>query len=151
MSARKRRIPVVFDTNVFVRNFKSRSKSSHNRRVFRLWLVERKLQLVVSEEVVAEYLEIFENVLELDEEIVLKWRTRFCDGPGVTFVELGPREVGSRDPDDNVFLSTARAGKAKFLVTSDRDLLDLPKSLQSRLTFAIVKPDQLLAEFDDGE
>lgn len=31
----------------------------------------------------------------------------------------------SRDPDDNVVLATAITGRAKFLVTNDRDLLEL--------------------------
>ncbi len=54
MSARKHRLPVVVDTNVFVRSFKTRTKSSPNRRVIRLWLIERRLQLIVSNDVVAE-------------------------------------------------------------------------------------------------
>jgi putative PIN family toxin of toxin-antitoxin system len=33
----------------------------------------------------------------------------------------------SRDPDDNVFVATAAAAKASFLVTQDRDLLELEK------------------------
>ena len=77
MSARKHRIPVVVDTNVFVRSFKARSKLSPNWKVIRLWLIERKLQLIVSHDVVAEYLEIFDSVLAMDREIVLAWRDRW--------------------------------------------------------------------------
>ena len=40
-------MPVVFDTNVFVRSFLTKSKESPNRQVVRLWLLEKKLQLVV--------------------------------------------------------------------------------------------------------
>jgi hypothetical protein len=50
MVARKQRIPVVLDTNVFVRAFKSRSLTSPNQRVVRLWLLEKRLQLIVSQE-----------------------------------------------------------------------------------------------------
>jgi hypothetical protein len=67
MTARKHRVPVVLDTNVLVRNFKSRDKRSPNRRVVRLWLIERKIQLIVSDDVVAEYLEIFPDLLVMDE------------------------------------------------------------------------------------
>src|SRR5258708_37390782 len=123
MSARKHRLPVVVDTNVFVRSFKTRSKLSPNRKVIRLWLIERKLQIIVSNDVVAEYLEIFDSVLAMDREIVLAWRDRFADDRRVTLVNLGRRDVASRDPDDNVFLSTARSGRAKYLITNDRDLL----------------------------
>jgi predicted nucleic acid-binding protein len=54
----------------------------------------------------------------------------------------------SRDPDDNVFLSTARAGKAKYLVTNDRDLLDLPQYLQKTLPFAILTPYHFLKQLE---
>ena len=50
MVVRKQRIPVVLDTNVFVRAFKSRSLTSPNQRVVRLWLLEKRLQLIVSQE-----------------------------------------------------------------------------------------------------
>jgi putative PIN family toxin of toxin-antitoxin system len=140
MSARKERIRVVLDTNVFVRNFKARVKSSPNRRIIRLWLLEKKLQLIVSHDIVEEYLEIFEDVLRIEPRFLSEWQERFSDDPRATFVSLGYRDDASRDPDDNVFLSTARAGKAKYLVTNDQDLLDLPVSVQKSLPFSIVKP-----------
>ena len=66
MVARKYRTPVVVDTNVFVRNFLARGKRNANRRVIRLWFLERHLQLIVSPELVAEYLEIFDRILGMD-------------------------------------------------------------------------------------
>ena len=81
MSARKHRTPVVVDTNVFVRSFKTRSQSSPNRRVIRLWLIERKLQLIMSDDVVTEYLEIFERIPAMDRETLLGWQARFADDP----------------------------------------------------------------------
>ena len=57
MVSRRRRLVVVFDTNVLVRALMSRSKSSPNYRVVRLWLVERELQLVVSKEMLSEFSE----------------------------------------------------------------------------------------------
>ena len=39
--------------------------------------MEKRLQLIVSDEVIAEYLEIFEQVLDLVAEIIEEWRTRF--------------------------------------------------------------------------
>jgi predicted nucleic acid-binding protein len=66
----------------------------------------------------------------------------------VTLVNLGRRDDDCRDSDDNVFLSTARAGKAKYLVTNDRDLLDLPESVRRALPFLIKKPDEFLRLVD---
>lgn len=36
-----------------------------------------------------------------------------------------PRPAYSRDPDDDVFLHTAQYGKAEWLVSGDKDLLEL--------------------------
>ena len=48
----------------------------------------------------------------------------------------------SRDPNDNVFVTTAAAAKGAFLVTQDRDLLALEKPFGVR----IVTPVQLIRE-----
>lgn len=144
MSARKHRIPVVLDTNVWVRNFKSPNKSSPNRRIIRVWLQQKRLQLIVSEEILAEYMEIFEDVLEFAPTDLEEWHETFIHDARVTMVRLARRDDQSRDPDDNVFLSTARAGKAKYLVTNDRDLLDLSEFVRRTLPFDIVAPDEFL-------
>lgn len=39
-------------------------------------------------------------------------------------VELSGAAQGCRDPNDDMFLETARVGAAEYLVTFDRDLLD---------------------------
>src|SRR5260370_40125878 len=44
MVRRRSRMPVVADTNVFVRPFKARSNTNPNRRIIRLWLLEKRLQ-----------------------------------------------------------------------------------------------------------
>ena len=61
MPSRKERIAVVLDTNVFVGYYLSRSAQSANARVIRLWRNQRKLQLIVSDEVATEYLEILQR------------------------------------------------------------------------------------------
>ena len=50
----------------------------------------------------------------------------------------------SRDPKDNVFIATAIAAKAKFLVTNDRDLLDIDEAKKRTLRFKIVTPTEFL-------
>jgi predicted nucleic acid-binding protein len=61
-------------------------------------------------------------------------------------VRLSKRFLESRDPDDNLMLATAHAGKADYLVTNDKDLLDLPCAFQATLSFEICKPASLLAK-----
>ena len=148
MPTRKRRAAVVVDTNVFIRSFKARDNTNPNRRIVRLWLLERRLQLVVSRELTAEYLEIFAEVLGMDAALIDGWRLRFEEDPRVTVVRLGRRYTESRDPDDNVLLATAQAGKARCLVTNDRDLLELPTEVRRSLPFAIWTPGEFLEDWE---
>src|SRR5437764_13333990 len=112
MVRRKERTPVVVDTNVFIRSFKARTRANPNRRVIRLWLLERHLQLIVSSEIIEEYLEIFSEVLRMESETVTEWRQRFEEDKRCTMVRLGRRYTESRDPDDDLLLATAFAGRA---------------------------------------
>ena len=67
----------------------------------------------------------------------------------MTQVNLGKRFYLSRDPEDNKFLDMAYVGKAKFLVTRDKDLLDIPKADLRGLRFQIVSPIELLQQLDE--
>lgn len=87
----------------------------------------------------------------MDAETVNEWHERFADDGRLTLVNLARRDEASRDPDDNVFLSTARAGKARFLITNDRDVLDLPASVRRALAYSIVTPPEFLAKFEGDE
>src|SRR2546425_619285 len=104
MVARRKRRPVVVDTNVFIRSFKARSYKNPNRRIIRLWLLEKRLQLIVSDELVQEYLGVFADVLDMEEETVTAWHQRFEADNRSTVVNLGKRYTESRNPDDNLLL-----------------------------------------------
>jgi putative PIN family toxin of toxin-antitoxin system len=144
MISRKRRTPVVLDTNVFVRALKSRSVTSSNQRVLRLWLLRKVVQLIASQELVDEYIGVFRDVLGLDEELIEQWRKRWFEDTRTTIVNLGRRFYESRDPDDNLLLATAAAGRAKYLITNDRDLLDLSPSFLRSLPFRVMTPSTFL-------
>lgn len=150
MASRRRRISVVLDTNVFVRALKTRSKQSPNRRLLRLWLF-KQLQIVVCEELVAEYLGVLRDVLGFDSVLLEQWRQRWTAYPTTTVVNLGRRYTESRDPDDNVLLATALVGRCRFLITNDRDLLELPKDTLRSLPFHVVTPIAFLKEFERSE
>ena len=141
MPNRRGTINVVPDTNVFVRNFLTRSQGSPNRRVIRLWLVERKFKLALSSAIEAEYLRIFEELLGFDRDTLLSWKRRFGNKRITQGVGVGASSL-SRDPKDNVFIATATAAKAKFLVTNDRHLLDISEAQKRTLRFKIVTPTQ---------
>lgn len=148
MPPRKRRIPVVFDTNVIVGFYLSRTPGSANQQTFRLWRDQRELQLIVSDDVVREYLEVLLRLGVL-EALVKRLEKRFANRITVTHVSLGSRPKLSRDPDDNVMIATAHSGRAKSLVTNDHDLLDISPREQVRLRLEIVTPGQFLARMRD--
>lgn len=143
MAPRKHRIRVVLDTNVWVAFFLGGSRPSAVTELVRLWRDLRQVQLIVSDEVVIEYLRVL-NRLGLDELVIARFAKSLQDRPTVTLVNLGPRVVMSRDPDDNLMLSTAQAGQASFLITGDHDLLDLTNVQRQRLRFDIVTPAEFL-------
>lgn len=148
MISRKLRIPVVLDTNVLARALKTRSPVSANQRILRLWLLERKVQLFVCPDLVAEYLSVFESVLGLSDRSLNEWNRRLLHDPRSTVVRLGPRFTASRDPDDDLLLATASAGKVDALVTNDRDLLDLPNDVLKSLQFRVDTPSTFLRSIE---
>lgn len=143
MPNRRRRMAVVIDTNIFVRSFLTRSRHSPNRLVIRSWLVEREFKLALSDAIREEYMRIFEEMLGFDKERLGSWKKRFGDKRIAKTIGVGTSTL-SRDPDDNAFIATATAAKAKYLVTNDRDLLDIAEAEQRTLRFDIVKPEQFL-------
>jgi putative PIN family toxin of toxin-antitoxin system len=140
--AKKKRLPVVLDTNVVIANYLSTNPQSPNVITVRLWR-ERKLQLIVSEEIEDEYIEVL-NRLGRSENYLANFTTSLYESGTVTRVNLGKRFTDSRDPKDNPFLSTAAAGGAKFLVTGDSDLLDIPEPVKRKFKFRILTPKAFL-------
>ncbi len=146
MPKRKARLRAVFDTNVVIRHFISYrrgNKRNFNRRVFELWFIKNQIQLVVSPEIVQEFLSAMGLVLGVPEVSLKKWERWFFTHRA-DVVSLGKRFAFSRDPKDNVFLAVAAGGKAEFLITNDRDLLEISEADKRKLRFKIVTPKQFL-------
>lgn len=148
MPLRKHRLPVVLDTNVIVSFFLSRQSFSASAKIFALWFRQRKLQLIVSDELIAEYLEILTR-LPIAEKRVNQFRERLQIRGTVTHINLGARHAISRDPDDDVLLATAAAGQAQFLITNDHDLLNIPTRQKKRFRFEILTPVAFLRWWDE--
>lgn len=112
----------VFDTTVWVSAFRSQSGTSASRLVLRACL-NGHVQIVTSRDILRENIEVLMRpVHRLPLEDVLEFGVflaRTAD-----FVELSGVAQGCRDPNDDMFLETARIGAAEYLVTFDRDLLD---------------------------
>jgi putative PIN family toxin of toxin-antitoxin system len=146
--SRKARIKVVFDTNILIAFYLSRNLKSAVRKIFGLWRIHRKLQLIVSEETIAEYLEILERV-NIPQKRIDTFLERIEKRLTVTKVSLGKIPTESRDVDDNLVLATAFVGKADFLITNDKDLLDIAESDKKKFKFRIVSPIEFLKAIEE--
>lgn len=149
MARRKDRVPVVFDTNVIVGALLSTKRQSANQRVYQLWL-HRQLQLIVSPEIAAEYLELIERLF-FSPLLAETFRKRLQRHDIITHVNLGARFTESQDPDDNLMLAKAAVGKAAFLITHDHDLLDIQSVQRRRFKFEIVTPVEFLKLKESGK
>ena len=102
------------------------------------------MQLIISQPIVTEYLELLERI-GVETENIARFHERLLNSPIVTQTNLGKRFKDSRDADDNVMLDTAQAGHAKFLITNDRDLLEISGEAKRKFSFKIVKPMEFLS------
>lgn len=143
MPPKKARLLVVLDTNVIVAQLLSKTRRSASSRVFDLWLVRRELQLIVSQPLIEEYLELLRRI-GVTEERIVRFQQRLLTARTVTRINLGKRFQVSRDADDDFLLATAHAGRAQYLVTSDRDLLEISAEERRPFKFEIVTPYNLL-------
>lgn len=98
--------------------------------------------MIVSDEVVAEYLEILERV-GIDQKRIEKLKEIIETFGIVSKFSLGKIPTESRDVDDNFVLATALVGKADFLITNDLDLLDI-SAADKKFKFRIVTPVEFL-------
>jgi len=112
----------VFDTTVWMSAFRSRSATSASRLILRACL-NGHVQIVTSREILHESIEVLMRPLHrLPLEDVVDFGVFLVRSAHL--VELLGVAQGCRDPNDDMFLETARVGAAEYLVTFDRDLLD---------------------------
>jgi|TARA_R100000789_G_C2965793_1_gene139297 putative PIN family toxin of toxin-antitoxin system len=118
---------VVLDTNVLL---VSLPKQSPFRIIFDE-LLNGKFELLISNEIVSEYLEIIER--KTNQSIAKNVVEAVLNLPNSTeskiFYQWG---LITKDPDDNKFVDLAISGNADFIVTNDKHFdilktLDFPK------------------------
>lgn len=140
-------VRAVLDTVVFVR-----SLINHRSRWGRLVFEHGgDYQLVVSEPVVVEIVQVLRRP-----ELVALFQTLPGRDPAAVLALLADAETVdlpatfprvSRDPKDDMFLATAKAGDAGYVVSEDRDRLDLDEYEGIR----IVTAEAFLQMLGEGE
>ena len=127
MALRKSRPLVVLDTNVLISAARAAKTPEPSQsaawRVVALWK-RGFLQLVVSPEIVAEYLMVLAR-FDLTARELDAWAQWFTHASKVTVVAQPRRVKASRDPKDDPFLSAALTASVPVIVSRDDDLLVL--------------------------
>jgi putative PIN family toxin of toxin-antitoxin system len=128
-------IRVVFDSSVVLRGVMN-PESRWGRLLFDEW---ERYRLVVSLPILREVLEVitrpeliakYRGLAERDIRRVLALLSN------TTVVLPAPIPPICRDPKDDVFIATAVAANAPYLVSEDRDLLDLSRYQTTRIVDA---------------
>ncbi len=127
---------IVVDTNTFIAA--GWRVNAHARRVFAS-VARRRFQLAVSAAILEEYRGVSQRPRFVGKNYagLLSWIEKYA-----LVVEPAPLGKGrSRDPKDYIFLACALAAGARFIVSSDQDLLALRKPFGVE----IVRPAQFIA------
>ena len=129
-------IKAVFDTVVFVRSL----INPYGRWGELVFKYPDKYQLFVSQPIVEEYLEVlhrpeltgkFKTLLALDLEKIIELVGQ------APVVNISTIASASRDQKDNKFLATASSAGADYLVSEDKDLLDLKEYRGTKIISAL--------------
>lgn len=119
---------MVLDTNVFIAAYFNRGSAS--ARIIDLCFVGEH-QLIFSPRLRGETEAILKNV-KADSEFMNRLKKLFAGGR-----EVRPKKevfAVREDPDDNKFLECALEGKADYIITSDRHLLELGEFAQTKIS-----------------
>lgn len=114
---------IIIDTNLWISFLITRDFTKLDEIIF-----SRQGILVFSQELVDEFLEVarrpkfrrFFSASDIEE--ILETIDEYAD-----FVKVQTKIEACRDPKDNFLLSLSVDGNADFLLTGDKDLLDLTK------------------------
>lgn len=108
-------------------------------RVISLWAQDR-VAVLVSEPILAEYARVLEEIGRKVKrpELARQW-SEFA-GHYATLIDVHSPVRHCRDPQDDKYLACAADGDADFIVSGDRDLLDLKQFIG----IPIITPRQFL-------
>lgn len=117
---------VVFDTNVII-SAAIAKRASTPAQVLMLW-ENQQFTLVISDAILAEYKKAltYPHIQQLHKKTPAQVNTLISKFRKTALV-VNPKkeETIARDPKDNMFLSCAIASKAEYIISDDRDLLDI--------------------------
>ncbi len=139
-----RKLRIAPDAMNLARGFVFRGAGSLGDRLVRAWLAG-EVDFVLSGTLVDEVARTL-SVLGLDDASIALAVATLCSGDAI--VAIRHQTMGCRDRKDDHLLEAALAGSARWIVSEDRDVLDLPRSVRTYLRSYGVEAIKL-AEFLD--
>jgi len=132
---------VVIDTNVFVSSF----FGGNPRRIVDMWK-NGAILWCVSRPIIDEYVEVLQRFgLDPAEELA-ELLSLLASGRNVLFAAKTPNlHIVEGDPDDDKFISSAVALRAKYIISGDKALV----SIKDYMGIKIVTPAEFLRIFTD--
>jgi putative PIN family toxin of toxin-antitoxin system len=116
---------VVIDTNVFVSSF----FGGNPRKIVDMWK-QGKLTLCLSKEIVSEYTTVLDRIGLENQKELKEIFSLFARGIHSVFSGKTPvLKVVIDDPDDDKFIECAVALKAEYIISGDKDLLEVSEYL----------------------
>jgi len=116
---------VVIDTNVFVSSF----FGGNPRKIVDMWK-QGKLTLCLSKEIVSEYTTVLDRIGLENQKELKEIFSLFARGIHSVFRGKTPvLKVVIDDPDDDKFIECAVALKAEYIISGDKDLLEVSEYL----------------------
>jgi len=114
-------VKVVLDTNVFISGIFWRGSSN---KVIMSWK-EGKFTLVTSLEIISEIIKVLKDFkIKLSDDMIREWIDLIVRNS----IIVEPKErinIVKDDPKDNIFIETAAAGNADYVISQDNHLLKL--------------------------
>ena len=131
---------VVLDTNVFISGiFWSGNYCS---QLIDKWK-NKEIELVSSIEIIEELVKTLRNFkILMPESMIEEWRNIILNN-SIIIKPSTKIDAVKEDPEDNKFIETAVDGKASFIVSQDKHLLNLKEYLGVK----IVKPEEAVNIF----
>jgi putative PIN family toxin of toxin-antitoxin system len=112
---------VVIDTNVFVSSF----FGGNPRKIVDMWK-QGKLTLCLSKEIVSEYTTVLDRIGLENQKELKEIFSLFARGIHSVFSGKTPvLKVVIDDPDDDKLIECAVALKAEYIISGDKDLLEV--------------------------
>ena len=111
---------IVIDTNTLISGI---FWGERPYEVLDLW-INGKISLLISEKILSEYIKVIKEIsskkksfLYEDWEVFILEHSILIQAPSIVNV--------CRDPGDNIFLDCAISGEADYIISGDKDLLEL--------------------------